>query len=63
MTLAHAKIVGAVALLPLMLLAAPLAADQAEQSVADYIKEQTLRKEFVITKSTQDYELKRTIVA
>ena len=56
MTLANAKIVSAVALLPLLLLAAPLAADQAEQSVADYIKEQTLRKEFVITKSTQDYE-------
>jgi hypothetical protein len=56
MTSSCAKIGGVVALLPLMLLAAPLTASQAEQSVADYIKEQTLRKEFVITKSTQDYE-------
>jgi hypothetical protein len=38
-----------------MLLAAPLAADRAGQSVADYVKEQTLQKEFVITKSTQNY--------
>jgi hypothetical protein len=56
MTLAHAKIGSAVALLALLPLTAPLAADEAEQSATDYIKEQTIRKEFVITKSTPKYE-------
>lgn len=53
---AHAKIGSAVAFLALLFLAVPSAADQAEQSATDYIKEQALQKEFVITKSTQNYE-------
>lgn len=56
MTIPHVKIGSAVAILSCLFLATPLAADQAEQGVADHIKEQTLRKEFVITKSTPNYE-------